>query len=82
MSKVEVLRVSNRIFKEIGIGNITGFKIYDLGFDVSGYHSFEYDNMGKWVNHVSKIVKVMDDMKIYSHSERKNHSSYNETIVW
>jgi len=83
MKKVEVLRVSNRIFKEIGIGNITGFKIYDCGWDVAGYHSFEYDSKENFINCLIKILKVMGDMKSKFDSEQKtNHSSYNELMVW
>jgi hypothetical protein len=81
MKKLEVLRVSNKIFEKIGIRNITGFTTYDLGWDVNGYQSFEYDGLEKWVNSVSKVVKVMDDLKINFTDKRINHKSHNETIL-
>jgi len=81
MKKLEVLRVSNKIFEKIGIRNITGFTIYDCGWDVAGYHSFEYDGIEKWVNNVPKVVKAIDNLKINFTNKRINHPSYNETIL-
>lgn len=82
MKKLEVLRVSNDIFYKIGIKSITEFTIYDCGFDVKGYHSFEYhDGIEKFVNSIHKVVEVMDDLKINFTNKIINHSSYNETIL-
>ena len=84
MSKVEVLRVSNRIFKGIGINNITGFKMYDCGFDVAGYHSFEYDSEENFINCLRKIMGAINDLKIgkkEDFGERNSHTTHNETIL-
>jgi len=85
MSKVEIIRVSNSIFKEIGINNITGFNIWDCGFDVRGYQSFEYhDGFEKFLNGLSKMMGAINDLKIIKKEdfgERNSHTTYNETIL-